>query len=189
VIPGRAKRHAGASDTELIDRIRCGDLGALGVLYDRHERNVRGFVIHLGCAHGDVDDVVQTTFLQVHRAARGFDGRATPRAWLLGLAANVVRRHRRSMARWIRRIVAFAAEGEHREPMTPEDSLEIDEDVRRVQRGLEKLSEQKRAVFVLVVLQGVRGEEAAAALGIPVATVWTRLHHARRELRALLEAP
>jgi RNA polymerase sigma-70 factor (ECF subfamily) len=42
-------------------------------------------------------------------------------------------------------------------------------------------------VFVLVTLEGMSGEEASAVLGIPINTVWTRLHHARRALRAALE--
>ena len=50
--------------------------------------------------------------------------------------------------------------------------------------ALASLSEKKREVVVLVTIEGMSGEEVAALLGIPVATVWTRLHHARREMSA-----
>ena len=48
------------------------------------------------------------------------------------------------------------------------------------------LSEKKREAFVLVTLEGLSGEEAAQALGVPVNTLWTRLHHARLELSAAI---
>jgi DNA-directed RNA polymerase specialized sigma24 family protein len=47
---------------------------------------------------------------------------------------------------------------------------------------------KNREAFVLIVLEGVEAEQAAAALGVPLGTLWTRLHHARRELRARLES-
>ncbi len=51
-----------------------------------------------------------------------------------------------------------------------------------MQRALERMSPKKREVIVLAVIEGLPGEEVARVLGVPVATVWTRLHHARREL-------
>jgi RNA polymerase sigma-70 factor (ECF subfamily) len=56
-----------------------------------------------------------------------------------------------------------------------------------MRRALFELSPKKREVFVLVALEGLSGEEVATTLGIPVNTVWTRLHHARSELRHALE--
>ena len=57
----------------------------------------------------------------------------------------------------------------------------------KVGQALESLSEAKRQVFVLRELQGLSGEDIAAALGIPIKTVFTRLFHARAELEAALE--
>ena len=55
-----------------------------------------------------------------------------------------------------------------------------------IERAIAALSPQKREVLLLVEVEELTCEEAASALGIPVGTVWTRLHHARRELRLLL---
>ncbi len=52
----------------------------------------------------------------------------------------------------------------------------------KMSRALAALSPKKREVIVLVTIEGLSGEEVASLLAIPVATVWTRLHHARREL-------
>ena len=66
-------------------------------------------------------------------------------------------------------------------------SLELRERANAAANALAELSAKKREVFVMVALEGVPPEAAAEALGIPIRTVWTRLHHARRELRARLE--
>ncbi|MFO0642103.1 MAG: RNA polymerase sigma factor [Polyangiaceae bacterium] len=170
-------------DAALLARVRDGDLGALGGLFDRHEGAVRRIVERLGVAPGDVDDLVQTTFLAVPRAAERYDGRPDARPWLVGLAVREVRGHRRSLARWTRRLTAWAYEPKVDVP-TPEREATVSRDVARTAEALARLSDKKRDVLVLVTLEGLSGEEVAAALDIPVATVWTRLHHARKEMLA-----
>jgi RNA polymerase sigma factor (sigma-70 family) len=68
-------------------------------------------------------------------------------------------------------------------PLTPESSAAGTEEMRRFEAALGSLSDDKRLVFLLVEREGLSGEEVAASLEIPVNTVWTRLHHARAELR------
>ncbi len=172
-----------APDPDLIARIRGGELGALGILFDRYERDVRNVVARLGVPSGDVDDVVQATFLAVPRAAVRYDGRANAKPWLVGLAINEMKRHRRSLSRVARRLKAWALEPAPKEP-TPEEASVDQQRLARTRRALDALSEKKREVLVLVTVEGLSGEEVAALLGIPVATVWTRLHHARKELSA-----
>jgi RNA polymerase sigma factor (sigma-70 family) len=189
VIHVATQRNATFTDAELLLKIADGDLGCLGLLFDRYEADVQGFVSRLGVASGEVDDLVQSTFLLVMRAApnfKDFDGSGSARAWLLGLAANLTRRHRRSLARMAARVAAWAFERPGESEMDPAEALHAKEAAVRGQRALERLSPEKREVFVLVALEGVRGETAAATLGIPVGTLWTRLHRARRDLREYL---
>jgi RNA polymerase sigma factor (sigma-70 family) len=187
VIRVASRRPVAADDGELLRNVAEGDLAALGTLYDKYSASVRRFVGRMGVAPGDLDDLVQTTFLMAVPASRHFDGRASARAWLLGLAGNAVRRHRRSLGRLMDRLVRFAREPRPGIGLSAEESLSASEGAARAQRAILKLTHKKREVFLLVAVEGVSGEQAAAALGIPVATVWTRLHHARRELRRLLE--
>jgi RNA polymerase sigma-70 factor (ECF subfamily) len=154
----------------------------LGVLFDRYEPDVRRFIGRLGVAASEVDDLLQLAFLDVVRAAASYDGRPSARGWLFGLAAIVVRRHRRSVARIAAGLVAWGREP-RADALTAGQTFELHEAAARATRALGRLSPKKREVFVMVVLEDCSGEEAARALGIPVATVWTRLHHARRELR------
>lgn len=175
------------SDAELIAAIVSGDLEALGVLFDRHEGEVRRYLGRLGVSASDADDLVQATFLAVVGAGQNFDSAQSARSWLLGVATMMVRRHRRSLARALARLVAWSRVPRPSSSPGPDEAYESDEAARRFQRAFEALSPKKREAFALVVLEGLSGEEAAAALGIPINTVWTRLHHARRELRGALE--
>jgi RNA polymerase sigma-70 factor, ECF subfamily len=174
------------TDAEIVADIARGDLHALGVLFDRHESTVRRFIGRLGVPPAEIDDLVQLTFLDVLRAAHRFDERFPPKNWLLGLCAMVVRRHRRSVGRMAARLAVWASDPSCQAGAFSVDDLEQRESAARAMRALEKLSHKKREVFVMMVLENVSGEETARALGVPLATVWTRMHHARRDLRHLL---
>lgn len=175
------------SDAELLAAVASGDLEALGVIFDRYEPDVRRYLGRLGIPPEDVDDLVQATFLEVVRAAKRFDPERATKSWLFGIATMMVRRHRRSVSRTLARLAKWASQPRHHAPETPVERFESRETSRRFQLAFDELSSKKREVFTLVVVEGLSGEAAARALGIPVNTVWTRLHHARRELRAALE--
>lgn len=186
--PARS-RCAVLGDAELIAAIARGQLDALGELFDRNEPAVRRYLGRLGVAADDADDLVQATFLEAHRAAQRFDDQHTAISWLLGIATMMARRHRRSAGRALARIAAWSVHPRRHLPQTPwpDELMDHQRTVERVAAALDRLSQKKRETFVLVALEGLRGEEVASALGIPVRTVWTRLHHARRELRAMLD--
>ncbi len=183
----RTSQGLGVSDAEMIAHLASGEMSALGQLYDRYDGDVRRLIGRLGVRDGDVDDLVQATFLDALKSAGRFDGRESARPWLLGIAVMIVRRHRRSVARLAARIAAWAAEPFSSHERTPEELAELTQDADRAQRALESLSPKKREAFVLVVLEGMTGEDAACALGIPSATVGTRVHHARKEIREFLQ--
>jgi RNA polymerase sigma-70 factor (ECF subfamily) len=188
--PRESDVAARESDEALIAAVAGGQLEALGLLFDRFEPTIFRYVQRLGVSGADADDLVQATFLEVTRAAPRFDVNLSAKSWLLGVATILVRRHRRSFARSAARVLAWAHFGyESEQAPSAHDELERNEEQRRFREALDKLSPKKREVFALVVLEEMRGEDAARVLGVPVNTVWTRLHHARRELRSLLETP
>lgn len=176
-----------SSDPRLLERMRDGDMGALGMLFDRYAADVRRVISRLGITSADVDDLVQLTFLEAMRGAGQYDGRENAKPWLAGIAVMMVRRHRRSLGRLVQRLADWAREPVQEKPeSTPADAYETNEMAYRAHQALAKLSDKKREVFILVALEGLPGDQVAAALSIPVATVWTRLHHARLDLRKLL---
>jgi len=175
------------ADARLFERMRDGDMGALGIIFDRYARDMRRVISRLGIAPTDVDDLVQLTFLEAMRAASQYDGRANAKPWLAGIAVIMVRRHRRSLGRLLRRLTEWGREpAGDKQGKNQADEYETHEMAQKAEKALAKLSPKKREVFTLVVLEGLPGEQVATALSIPVATVWTRLHHARLDLRELL---
>ena len=175
------------SDAELIALVAQGNLEALGELFDRYEPFVRQFIARLGVNFGDLDDLTQSTFLEVIAAAPRFDPALPVKNWLFGLAVMLVRRHRRSLSRAAARLLTWGRLPFPEASLSPAAELDWSEDLRRFQAALNRLSPKKREVFTLVTLEGLSGEEVARILGIPVTTVRTRLHHARLALRASVE--
>lgn len=176
-----------ADDTRLVERMAAGDLDGLGTLFDRYGDQVRRFVLRMGVREADADDLVQNTFLGALRSSSRFDADYPVRVWLFGIAAMMVRRYRRSAARFAARLRDWAHEPPTSVIPPPDGLAEQHQQTLRLSEALERLSPKKREAFTLVVLQGISGEQAARALGVPVNTIWTRLHHARRELRRCLD--
>ncbi len=164
-----------------------GDLACLGELYDRHAQSVWRAVSRTLAGSSDVEDVVHATFLNLPRIAPSYDGRPECAGWLCGIAVRLSLRHSRGAGRFRRMLASFAHGVTARSPSNPERSASDREQVAIFERALAELSAKKRAVFVLVELEGLTSEEAAKALEVPAATVRTRLLHARRELHAALQ--
>lgn len=175
------------TDAELMVRIAAGNLAALGVLYDRYLDDVTGFVERVTSRGADADDLVHDLFLSLPDLASSYDGRRSARPFLIGIAAQMIRQRSQRGAR-IRRLLDLFRETIPRWiRRTPEDIACDAEDLELVDEVLSRLSEEKRLVLLMVEREGLSGEEVAGALRVPVATVWTRLHYARAELRRALE--
>jgi RNA polymerase sigma-70 factor (ECF subfamily) len=154
-------------------------------LFRAHAAFVAGFVLRLGAPGEAVDDIVQEVFLTVHRRGGYEPGRARPTTWLAEIALRVVSTHKRSERR--RRTVAdedallAAVSGDR----TPLEAAEQRAALARVDQALGCLDMDRRAIFILYEIEGEPCEAIAAAFDIPVGTVHSRLHAARR---AFLEA-
>ena len=167
-------------DDQLVERCRAGDTGAQRALYDRHVRSVMRTARRLGLTPEETEDVAQEVFAVAFREI----GRVQPGAlssWLFRLVSNRVNdRHRR---RRVRESFArvFGAATEPEVETGPGESLERKEAEKRVASILSRMTQKKRDVFVLFEIEEMTGDDVAARLGIPVDTVWTRLHHARKD--------
>jgi RNA polymerase sigma-70 factor (ECF subfamily) len=172
---------AAQSDAAIMGRLARGESGALGELYDRHQAPIRRFIARATADAGDVDDLLHTTFLAAAKSAARYDGRETCRPWLVGIAAQHIRRRRRAFGRFVAVLTSLGSA--RARAVDPRPTLDARPDVERAMR---LLSEPKRVTFLMAELEGLSCPEIAAALDIPIGTVWTRLHAARRELRQAL---
>lgn len=174
------------SDAGALEAVRDGHLSALGVIYDRHHGSVLGFLMRATGSRADAEDLLHATFVTAARAAGSFDGRETCLPWLLGIAGRLAYRHRRGL----RRLTQALSRLHRSEPAAswdPARQLGARAELDQLSRALEQMSERKRVVLLLSEVEGLGSEEIAKALGVPVNTVWTRLHHARAELRRAMK--
>ena len=161
-----------------------GGADAIRSLYVQHATELRQ-ALHRLAPDLDADDLLQELFVLVLRRPEALASADVPRAWLYGIALKLASSRRRTVR--LRRFLGLDA-AEHVPAVdAPSRTLEQRDAQLKVARALETLTEAKREVFVLFELQDLPGEEIAAALGIPLKTVWTRLFHARTEVEAALE--
>ena len=139
----------------------------------------------LGAAASDLPDLTQEVFVVVHRQRGTFDADKAIRPWLWGICLGVVRNYRKRAFRHHERSRAEPPEMAGRSD--PEGELEAREARARGERALAALDPDKRAVFMMFEVEGMSGQEIAECVGVPLGTVHSRLHAARRELSSMLK--
>ncbi len=177
---------AAEDEQSLLARLERAEPGAVGRVYDEHHVAVRAFARRLLGDEALAEDLVHDVFLALPRAARNFRGTSTLRTFLIGIAVNHARHHLRSAARRRAASEKLAVEPRGDAP-TPEQSAQGAQLARLLVRALDTLSVDHRVAFVLCEVEERTSREVAEIVGVPEATVRTRLHHAKKKLRAALE--
>jgi RNA polymerase sigma-70 factor (ECF subfamily) len=182
------------ADPELARRIAAGDQDALRHLMRRHNQLLYRTARSILKDDAEAEDAVQEAWLLACRAMDGFRGDAKLSTWLVRIAANEAiarfRRQRRSAE--VIQIDSDAAADISEDIMSesrsdqPEQSARRAEARRLLEARIDALPDAFRTVFILRAVEELSVEEAAAALGIPEATVRTRFFRARSLLREAL---
>lgn len=176
--------------TDVRARIRAGDREAFGQLFDQYARAVYNHAYWLTADWSIADDIVSATFLQAWRLRDKVDAEGgSLRPWLLGIATNTARNLRRGDRRYRAAALALA----HQQDVIPDHGERVDarlDDDQRLAEAVAALATLRRAdreVLTLCLWQGLSYTDAAAALGIAVGTVRSRLSRAREKLRTAME--
>ncbi|MCW3842970.1 RNA polymerase sigma factor [Micromonospora yasonensis] len=174
------------TDAAVIER-SLRDSESFAVIFDRHAPYIHRYLARrLGA--GTADDLVAETFLAAFRRRERFDT-AYPdaRPWLYGIATNLIRQHRREEEREYRLRQAYIpalSEASHADRVT---TVVTAQSLRHMLFGaLAELSTGDRDVLLLIAWEELTYDETASALAIPVGTVRSRLHRARKLLREAL---
>jgi RNA polymerase sigma-70 factor (ECF subfamily) len=160
--------------------------GDFRTIYDAWFEDVSRWIRALGGLEADRDDIVQEVFLVVRRRLSAFDG-VNLAGWLYRITRRQVRDFRRRT--WVKHIFT-KRRAEDPDALQhggggPAAMLEHKEERRILHLILERIREERRSAFVLFEIEGLSGDEIARIQNVPLNTVWTRLHHARKEFFAL----
>jgi RNA polymerase sigma-70 factor (ECF subfamily) len=172
---------ADLGDDELVARAgQRGGEKCFAELLRRHQGKVRGLLLRLAGDRTLADDLAQEVFLRAYRGLCGFEGRARFSTWLYRIAYNVYLNHRTRV-----RELASLPEGFELGAMAPETHLSpARSDLRKdLDAAIAALPERYRAVVMLYYLEDVSYPEIAEILDLPLGTVKTHLHRAKRILR------
>lgn len=157
----------------------------LEAVYAERARFVWLTLQRLGVRASDLDDVCQDVFIILERKLPEFDAKAPIKPWLFAICAQTASNYRRR-ARFRLEVSAGGMSAE--EELVPEAEAyrrpdreaSSREQLERAERILSKLGPLKRSVFVMFELEGLSCQQIADELGLPVGTVYSRLHSARQ---------
>ncbi|MGY6268562.1 RNA polymerase sigma factor [Achromobacter denitrificans] len=156
-------------------------------LVREHSSRLQRFIIkHIGNT-SEAEDLAQQAFVEAARSYRSFRGESQLSSWLYGIALNLVRNH---LSRAPERRHAFVSDSVLEELASPElqpdHALEQNQTMALLQESLDELPENMRDILLMVGLDDISYEDAAALLTVPIGTVRSRLSRARSALREKL---
>jgi RNA polymerase sigma-70 factor (ECF subfamily) len=183
-VPERTAGTLTSADDRWVSALRAGEPAALERLARAETPRVLGILHSLLGPRADIEDLMQTVFLETCRALPAFRGDSSVSTYVAGICVRVARRAMRPTA-WIRRRAEW-----DREPWAvgnPEQSCEQAEQLRRVHAALECISPKKRVAFLLWSLEGLDVRAIAQVMEASVPATKSRILYAQRELRRRAE--
>jgi RNA polymerase sigma-70 factor (ECF subfamily) len=179
-------------DGELMERVREGDACAFEVLFERHREGVRRSLATMLRDDSAAEDLTQEAFLRVWTHADQWTGRGGFRPWLHRIGLNLALNHQRSVRRrredplevprGTQGVEPRSAQATESPAPSPEELLELAERQGTLWRMVGSLPGEKREVLRLLAEEELELSEVADRLGVPVGTVKSRLHYARKQL-------
>jgi RNA polymerase sigma-70 factor, ECF subfamily len=185
----------GIESEQLISRAKKGDMDAFAALFEGL-RSMVFLVASKLVGPVDADDVVMETFLKAWKAIPNFRGDSSLKTWVYRMTHNCAMDLIRSRQRRAERHVQADGEGERDlladmpDPAAKgADELVAESELaHRVGRALQQLPEAHRVAVALRYTDGLSYTEIAAATGVSIGTVMSRLFNGKRKLRRILEA-
>ena len=181
-------------DPELILRLQRGDEWAFQLMVRRFRNKIFSIAFGITLDAEESQDIMQEVFLQVYRTIGDFRGDASLATWLHRITVNRSLNWKRRWARRFKWLHVSTDSTEGLPAVEPESDLPSPEirvanaqTRRQIDNALKMLPDQARTVFVLREIEGLSYEEIADAIGIKLGTVRSRLFHARKRLKEILQ--
>jgi RNA polymerase sigma factor (sigma-70 family) len=182
-------------DEVLVRRTQSGDTQAFDGLWQKYSSRIYSLIYNMTSNHEDTNDLLLEVFAKAYRSINGFRGRSSFYTWIHAIAVNmtinfVKKRGRRfqmslddldSNVRNDKEFIELTAAN------TPTREVDLSELQQRLNEAMMKLSLEHRTVVTMFDIQGMPHAEIARILGVPEATVRSRLFYAHRQLQNYLE--
>lgn len=175
VYAGKQGNDENAAEVRLLRRIAASDGDAFESLFDSYYPRLFAFLFRLTRSHGAAEELANDVLLTLWKDADRFRGESKVSTWVFGIA------YRQALAHLRKRKFKWVPIAEH--DITDDASGARFEREDWVRRGIEALSPKHRLTVILVYFLGLSCEETAAASGVPVNTVKTRMYHARQKMK------
>lgn len=185
----RQGSHTGAlmnGSEDLVARARAGDQEAFRLLFVRFSRPVFQFIYQLVSQRDLADELTQETFVRAYRNLNQLRDDSRFSTWLFGIGHNVAREFLRAKQRQIESLSEEINESEDTRSISPVDGVLEKELNLAIEKALQELDEERRAIFVLKVFQQRSYQEIVEITGFSLAKIKTELHRARLKLRQRL---
>jgi len=167
-----------------------GQQGAFDTLVARHYRGIHSMVYRMLGNAEDASDLTQETFLRAYARLETFQRGRSFLAWLRRIATNLcidhLRRRGKPDVSLDERLALGSQHADPRSAERPEERVEMSEASNRVMAAVHRLPEKQRAVLVLRHMEGLKLEEIASDLRLPLGTVKTLLFRGRRAVRRMV---
>ena len=174
------------NERELVERCRSGDEGAFRELVDEYKNLVFALIARTVQDRSRAEDLAQDVFLRIHRGLPYFRGEARLSTWIYRIVANVCSQ---DAGRPPAPVSLDDDEARGSVKASASDRQFGDFELRdRLEKAIARLPENYRLLIAAHYLQGVQYEALAEALQLPLGTVKTHLHRAKRQLRQILES-
>lgn len=175
---------------ELLARAKKGDMEAFAGLFEPLRAKSLGIASRI-VGPDEAPDVVMDAFLKAWKAIPGFNGRSSLATWLYRIVWNCAADHRRANQRRRENRLAEDEDGVEQDISdtaadTPLDNASRRDLARQLEASLDQLSDELRVTLMLRFADGLSYREIAAATGVRMGTVMSRLFHGRRRLKGLM---
>lgn len=184
-----AAQEAAAAVADTVPRYRSADLQTLEELASEHSKLVYRLIVRLVGSGPDVEDLMQDVMVAAVASAERREPDTDMTAWIYGITLNVCRnylRRRRYRRLLFWRYQNLAVDGGLASEASPPSRVEAQEEADAVHAAVQRLKAPQREAVILHYWEDLSVAQVAAASGVPVGTVKSRLHHARRKLRRML---
>ncbi|HEX2969480.1 MAG TPA: RNA polymerase sigma factor [Bacteroidales bacterium] len=171
------------SDNALMQKVKEGDVAKMGILFERHNRQLFRFMFNMTRKKELSEDMVQNVFLRMLKYPDGFRGFGEFRTWMYHVARNVLYDHFRKEKRSPILEDPENLEWKLQTEPAPDISLEKKDELENLERAIEMLSVENRELIVMCRFQELKYSDIAAILNTTEGAVKVRVHRAIGQLK------